>query len=163
MIADRGSRIRRDAHQDAILAASRLPFVSIVEETVDATLARLPDARAVGVLASSGALDAGLYKDAFERRGVRALGPAGEARERFMALLYRVKAGDKGDEVRAQMRDLAVRLVEEGAEAIVAGCTEVPLVLFAADLEVPLIDSTEALVEATVAYATGARPLPARR
>ncbi len=150
------------AFQSEITAATSLPFVSIVEETVRATLKRIPGLKAVGVLASSGCLDAGLYQDAFARYGVSVLVPEGDAREVFMALLYRIKAGDKSDEVCASMRSLAAELVAEGAEAVVAGCTEVPLVLFGEDMRVPLINSTDVLALAAIAYARGDRPLPER-
>lgn len=150
------------AFEDDITAATGLPFVSIVAETVRATLARIPGVKTVGVLASSGCLDVGLYQQAFAPHGVRTLIPEGRTRRIFMDLLYRIKAGDKGDEVRFGMLELATELVGQGAEAIVASCTEVPLVLFENDLNVPLVNSTDALVAAAIAYARGERPLPER-
>ena len=50
---------------------------------------------------------------------------------------------------------LRARLIAGGAEAIIAGCTEVPLVLAAANISAPLINSTDCLVEATIAAARG--------
>jgi aspartate racemase len=150
------------AFDSAITDASDLPFVSIIDETVAAALAATPAPTTVGVLAAAGCLDTALYRDAFAAEGVTALEPSGAQRERFMALLYRIKGGDKGSEVRSGVRDLALELIEAGAEAIVAGCTEVPLVLIQSDLPVPLIDSTDALVDATIRYATRVAPLPTR-
>lgn len=155
------------AFSDAITSAVSVPLVSIVGETVDATLAAAPGARRVGVLAAAGAQDARLYATAFEARGVGVLEPVGERRNRFMSLLYRVKAGETGAGVREGMLALARELTDDGAEAIVAGCTEVPLVLNADDLSaaglnVPLVSSTDALVAAAVAIGTGVRPLPLR-
>jgi aspartate racemase len=154
------------AFQGAIVEAVGIPLVSIIDQTVDATLARSPAAHRVGVLAAEGALDAGLYQRAFEARGVEALVPEGDDRARFMDLMYAIKSGDKGGEVARGMLDLARALHEAGAEALVAGCTEVPLVLTqealrTAGLDLPLVASTDALVEATVAIALGERPLPA--
>jgi aspartate racemase len=51
------------------------------------------------------------------------------------------------------MRAVASRLVEQGAEVLVAGCTEVPLVLDSTDLQVPLVNSTDVLAQKTVALA----------
>jgi aspartate racemase len=53
------------------------------------------------------------------------------------------------------MRHSAEALLANGAELIIAGCTEVPLVLGAADLQLPLLDATLVLAERTVAYARG--------
>lgn len=142
------------AFQREIEVAVAVPFVSIIEETVRAALARFPGVQQVGVLGSSGCLDARLYQDAFARYGVEALVPEGEAREDFMRLLYRIKAGDKGPAVRTAMRAQVGSLVFSGAEAVVAGCTEVPLVLSDADAVVPLVNSSAVLAERTVYYAT---------
>lgn len=145
-----------------IEAATRLPFASMIDEAVAATLRARPGAATVGVLAAAGTLDAGLYRDALAARGVMGLEPAGPQRERFMDLLYRIKAGDTGAEARAAMRELAAELVAAGAEAVVAGCSEVPLVLGPEDVTAPLVDATAALAAATVAYARRERPLPVR-
>ena len=147
------------AYEEDVRSATALPFISIVAETVRSTLERAPKARTVGVLASSGCLDAGLYETAFAAHRVRTVVPEGAAREAFMELLYRIKAGDMGDAVRREMLELAEGLLRSGAEALVAGCTEVPLVLAAEDLSVPLVASTDALVTATLAYARGERAL----
>ena len=136
-----------------IEAAVSVPFVSIIEETCEATLRAVPELKIVGVLGSSGCLDAGLYQDAFAARGVTTLVPQGADRNAFMRSLYRIKAGDKGAEVRREMRTLTASLIAAGAEAIVAGCTEVPLVLGRGDLPCPLVNSTDVLAERTVFYA----------
>jgi aspartate racemase len=77
-----------------------------------------------------------------------------------MDLLYVIKAGDRSTAVRAAMAGLAERLVTRGAQLVIAGCTEVPQVLAEGDLSVPMIDSTDELARATVAYAKRQRPLP---
>ena len=148
------------AYADDIRATTTVPFVSIVDETVEAALRLKPGLRAAGVLASSGCLDAGLYERAFERRGVRAVTLDTADRASFMDLLGRIKAGSTDDPVRAEMRRLALALTERDAEIIVAGCTEIPLVLGAGDFPVPLVSSTDVLVERTIAYALGEQ-LPA--
>lgn len=145
------------AFADSIEQAVRIPFLSIIDETVAETLRLLPEVKRVGVLAAAGCLDARLYRDAFGASGVEVLEPAGSRRETFMELLYRIKAGERGGESKNRMLGLARELIESEAQAIVAGCTEVPLVLEQADLPCPLINSTDVLVSATAAYATGAK------
>ncbi len=148
------------AYQGDIEAAVSVPFVSIIKETCDAAVRKVPGLKKVGVLGSSGCLDAGLYQTAFAERGVRAIVPEGADREIFMTLLYRIKAGDKGADVQDTMRALAESLIGEGAQAIVAGCTEVPLVLSRDSLPCPLINSTDVLAERTVYYALNGLPTP---
>ncbi|MGO3813639.1 MAG: aspartate/glutamate racemase family protein [Cellulosimicrobium funkei] len=56
-----------------VLDAISVPFVSIIDTTVDAARARVDDLRAVGLLATAGTAASGVYQDAFARHGVEAL------------------------------------------------------------------------------------------
>jgi aspartate racemase len=78
-----------------------------------------------------------------------------------MATLYKIKAGDLGSEVRREMAGYAADLIGGGAEAVIAGCTEVPLVLGQGDLRVDLIDPGELLARRCVAVCLGLEPVPA--
>ncbi|MGK0362613.1 MAG: aspartate racemase [Bradymonadia bacterium] len=139
------------AWQAEIEAALTVPFLSIVDLTVAAT-----PGKCIGLLATSGCISAGLYQRAFAPRAVR----VGDV-DAFMALVYRIKTGDVGPAVRAQMRHIAMQLVDDGADVFVAGCTEIALALDAADLPVPFISSTDVLVDATIRYAKAVNPAPA--
>lgn len=141
------------AFEDHIRDAVHAPLVSIIEAAVDEAIRRAPAGRRFGVLAAQGALDADLYGRAFASREREAVTPTGSDLERFMSLVWRVKSGDTSAGVRSGMAELAAALVGRGAEAVVAGCTEVPLVLSGEDIDVPLIDSTAALAAAMVAAA----------
>lgn len=138
---------------DDIRAATRLPFIDMVEATVEAALEARPGLRTAGVLAADACIGGRLYHRAFDARGVSTITPDPAGQRRFMALLGRIKQGEAASEVRAGMTALAEALVASGAEVVVAGCTEVPLVLDAADLRAPLIGSTDVLVARTLAFA----------
>ena len=138
---------------DIRAALRHAPLISLIEETAGAVRRDHPQARRVGLLAAGACLDARLYQHALAAEGVEVVAPEGELRARFMALLYRVKAGDAGLAARAEMSAIAEALIGQGGELIVSACTEVPLVLAPADLEAPLVDSTDVLVAATLAFA----------
>ena len=135
-----------------IRAAVQIPLMSLIDVTVTATRARYPQLRRVGILATSGCLQAGLYRDAFAQFGVETLEPTGPALARFMAALYDIKAGRK-EAAHTVMLAVARDLVAEGAEVLVSGCTEVPLVLSTEDFTVPLLGSTDILAQAVVQVA----------
>lgn len=143
------------AWADEIRAAVSAPLIDMVDETAGALRRRHPEARRPGLLAAAACLDAGLYQRALAARGLEAVAPEGEVRERFMALLYRIKAGEVGEEARAEMAAIADALLAGGADSLVIGCTEVPLVLDAADAPAPCVDATAVLVDRTVAFALG--------
>lgn len=134
-----------------IEAAVRIPLLSMIDATADAAMENKP--WRVGVLAADGCRRAGLYQRAFADRGVEALFLGDDAQQEFMQLLYRIKAGDTGDATQRAMERLAISLNARGAQAVIAACTEVPLVLNADALATPVISSTDALVARVVASA----------
>ena len=133
------------AHAAAIRAAG-LPFIDMVAETAKA--AKAGGARRIGVLATPGG--EALYAEALAAEGVETVRLSEADRARFMTVVFGVKAGDVGPAQRAAMRDLAAALVAAGAQGIIGGCTEVPLLLDADDVAVPLTDSAEVLARACV-------------
>lgn len=133
------------ATADGIRAAG-VPFVDMIAETTRVAIGS--GARTVGVLATPGG--EALYRAALEEAGAAVVLPEGEDRGRLMALIQGVKAGEVGAEARATMAGLAADLVARGAEAVIAGCTEVPLLLSAQDVAVAFADSAEVLARACV-------------
>jgi aspartate racemase len=139
------------AYEPDIRAAISVPFLSMIDETVKA-VAELRPERA-GVLAADGCLAANLYQDGLRKAGVETVLLNADSQRTFMELIYRIKAGDTGEVVRRSMSTLARKLEAQGAEVIVAGCTEVPLVLTQDDVEAELISSTDVLVDRTILFA----------
>lgn len=142
------------AYTDAIRAAVSIPFVSIVD-VVMAAVSEHP-ARTVGIMAADGCLQAGLYQQALAAAGREPLLWSAPEQERFMRLLWQIKAGERGPEVRSGLQALAASLEFAGAELLLAGCTEIPLVLARGDTGVELLSSTDLLVRHTVAQALAA-------
>jgi aspartate racemase len=144
------------AHADLIQRASGLPLIDLIGEGAKA--ARQSGARRVGVLGTKGALR--LYREylAAQALGLVSLSP--ERQDEFMATIYRIKAGEL-EAARKEMLGYAADLIAGGAEAIIAGCTEAPLVIGPADLKVAFIDPGELLARRCVAVCLGLEPVPA--
>ena len=143
-----------------IRAAVSIPFASIVDEASDECMRAHAGMRRVGLLATPACIASGLYQRALERNGLRAivLNEADEAA--FLAVLRAIKLAGVSRDLRIAMKRLAEALVVGGAEVVVAGCTEVPLVLDAVDLAVPLLDATANLARRCVGYARRQVPFP---
>ncbi len=141
------------AQEAEIRAAITVPFINMIEETI-AVVADMGAERA-GVLAGDACLAARLYQDGLKKRGVEPVLLNADSQRTMMELIYRIKSGDTGDTVRRSMVTLAKKLEAQGAEVIIAGCTEVPLVLTADDIEGELVSSTDVLVERTIVFAGG--------
>jgi aspartate racemase len=132
--------------QAAGVRKAGLPFIDMIAETTEAAAAG--GAKKIGVLATPGG--EALYTRALQARGCKIVRLTGSARDAFMACVYAVKRGDTGDAPRAEMRRLAATLVGAGAEVVIAGCTEVPLLIGAEDVGAPFVDSAEVLAQACV-------------
>ena len=77
-----------------------------------------------------------------------------------MRLIGAIKAGDQGPDVADGMHAVAQALVDRGANVIVGGCTEIPIVFEGDGFAVPVISSTNVLAARTLAFAQGREPLP---
>jgi aspartate racemase len=105
------------------------------------------------VLSADPCLAANLYQDGLKKAGIEPVLLNSDSQRTFMELIYRIKSGDTGEVVRRSMTTLARKLEAQGADVLVAGCTEVPLVLTQDDVEAELISSTDVLVEKTILFA----------
>lgn len=137
------------AFSSHVTAAVDIPLLSIIDVTVAACTAYT----SVGLMATEGCLRSNLYQDALTAAGIDCVLPTDTELAEFMRLTFQIKSGDRSDEIRAAMQSLAAALTNRGANAIVAACTEIPLVLDEHMLDVPLISSTDLLAKATVELA----------
>ena len=134
-----------------IRGAVSIPLVSIIDVTVDACRGK----GAVGVLATDGCLQTAIYQDALAKAGIECVLPTADEIAELMTLISAIKAGNRSEAIAMRMQDVARAQVAKGARAIIAGCTEIPLVLTEDLLDVPLVSSTDVLAEATAAIAHG--------
>jgi aspartate racemase len=142
----------------AVLAGRDVEFVSIVDATVDAVL-RTPSS-AVGILATDGALASGLYQSALRAVGRDPVLLSASSQQVLMQVIYGVKAATAGDQEHRQLVELLAELSAKGARTVVAGCTEVSVLLDAVDTDLRIIDPSWELAVATVARATVAETEP---
>ena len=143
------------AFQADIESACSIPFVSMIEVVIGQLRARHPEARRIGVMAADGCLEARLYQRALEVAGREAVVWNTDERHRFMADLYRIKAGNADQGTRTSLLQLGEILHQRGAELLVVGCTEIPLLVDAGDFPLPVLSSTDLLVERTIGLSLG--------
>lgn len=146
------------AWEDDIRAATSIPFLSIV----DATVAAIPEGISkVGLMTTPAGLATNCYQSALAERGIETIEHDATEVEALMGLVYSIKIGETGASVGDAMRELAEYLIDRGAELIIFGCTEIPIVLDSGDVEVPSLSSTDELAKRTIAIARGEELLPA--
>jgi aspartate racemase len=133
-----------------------LRLLHLIDETADHQIAHYPGLRTIGVLSTTGTWRARLYPRSLEARGRHVVAPDAALQETIHAAVYDPAHGIKSaGQVTARARaDLArgiVALRARGAEAIVLGCTEMPLAFDAGEYEgLPLVDATWVLARALI-------------
>jgi aspartate racemase len=136
---------------DSLQRAVSVPILHLVGETATSVVSEHPGLRRLGLLATSGTLESRLFERYFGPRGFTILTPDTAVQISFiMEAIYTIKHGEPLEQPRRLIREAAEHLRARGAQAIIAGCTEVPLVLQDGDLPVPVIDPTWTLAQAAV-------------
>lgn len=144
------------AHTELIERASGLAVIDMIDAAASA--ARHADARRVGVLGPRGAIR--LYREYVAAHAMGMVSLEGERAQAFVTALQAIRDGDFGRERRAEMRAFADELVAGGAEVLIAGAVELPLVLEPAELHAPLIAPAGELARRCVAVCLGLEPAP---
>jgi len=122
----------------------------MIEETAKETRGKISPIQKVGLLASIGIYKTGIYHQHFKKFNIEVISPEEKDKEEIMKVIYAVKAGDLSEEVKKSIILIAQKLIDKGAEAIIAGCTEIPLILKEGDVPVPIIDPTQVLAKAAI-------------
>jgi aspartate racemase len=138
---------------DAVQAGISIPLLHIA----DATARPIQQAglRRVGLLGTRFTMEEEFYRDRLaDRFGLEVLIPGPADRETVHRIIYEeLCLGRIREESKTQLAAVMGRLVNQGAEGIILGCTELGLLVDAADSRVPLFDTTQAHALAAVAAA----------
>jgi len=130
-----------------------IPILSAFDAVSEYIVARHTDVSRVGLLATSGTITGGRFAKCLADHGIETVVPDEDHQERLMTAIYQIKAS-LAPHVRTQCRaDLiaaATHVISNGAQGIIAGCTEIPLELKPSDLSVPLFNPLAILAQAAV-------------
>jgi len=134
---------------DRVRAAAPVPVLNMIELTCGALKKR--GVTRAGLLATTGTISTGIYPKYFD--GVELLLPNEEEQQGVMDMIYAgVKAGVK-DYDAAGVQKTAEHLLEQGAQTIILGCTELPLAMELYKLDFPATDPTLELALGAIAFA----------
>ena len=141
-------------YHEALQKRLRIPVLHIVEETLKTINTRLKGVHRIGLIATTGTIETGLFQKFFYPADLELLIPTPRIqREWVMKAIYGkegIKSIGPSEPSRHLIHKVSQELIRHGAEAIIAGCTEVPLVLRDGDLPVPVIDVLSVLAKAAI-------------
>jgi aspartate racemase len=140
---------------DDISGAVAIPLLHIADPTAE----RIKEAghRRVGLLGTAFTMEQDFYKGRLrEQHGLDVIVPEAEDRRIVHEVIYReLVAGQVNPDSKAAYRAIIARLIEQGAQAIILGCTEIMLLVSADDSAVPLFDTTTIHAVAAVERSLG--------
>ncbi|MBQ7113640.1 MAG: amino acid racemase [Clostridia bacterium] len=136
---------------DGVKAATSLPILHMLQLTAEEIDRR--GIKTVGLLATDGTINTGIYEKLFEEHGVKVIKPDAEHQKLVMGVIYDgVKAGNMDFDT-APFCALLDSMLEEGVESFVLGCTELPIAFDDYKLPYPVVDPTRVLAEAALKFA----------
>lgn len=101
-----------------------IPVVNLLQELADASGSR--NVQKVGILATNGTNRSGVLTEMIHEQGMEVLLPDERKQEQLMDIIYRQIKG--GEEINwRQFGEIAGQLLDNGAECLILGCTELPL------------------------------------
>ncbi|WP_349794609.1 aspartate/glutamate racemase family protein [Xanthomonas sp. WHRI 7064] len=132
---------------DAITSATPLPLLHIADATADALIAA--GVTRVGLLGTRFTMEQPFYRERLAARGLQVLVPPADARAQRHRVIYdELCQGIIRPESRGYFRQVMADLGQEGAQAIILGCTEISLLVDSSDAQLPLFDTTALHAEA---------------
>ncbi len=166
MMIDVAKNVERGGADFVIICTNTMhKMANDVQQAIDIPLLHIADATAekikaqglnkVGLLGTKFTMEQGFYRGRLvDQHGLEVIIPDDRQREMVHRVIYdelcvgQVEAGSK-----AQYLDIMAEFVDDGAQGIILGCTEIGLLVGEEDCQVPLFDTTYIHAVAAVEYA----------
>lgn len=136
---------------DDVQAAVKIPFLHLIDATAEAINAR--GLSTVGLLGTKFTMGEPFYRDRLAANGIAAIVPDAPNQEAIDQAIYEeLVRGLIVDATRRRFMDIIEKLRREGAEGVILGCTEIPLLVSDEDSSLPLFNTTVIHAEKALQY-----------
>ncbi len=137
---------------DEIKSKSLIPLLSIVEETCNK--AQEMDLKNIGLMGTKLTMETDFYKKPFISKGISVVVPSEEEQQLIHHKLFsEIELGIFKDSTREELLAIAKRMVdEEEIDALILGCTELPLILTESKYGIPFLNTTAIHCESIIKH-----------
>lgn len=140
-----------------VLPRSPLPWLHIAEVVADAAVAR--GFRRLGITGTRWLVDSNFYPEKLAARGLDYLRPSVTERAEINRIIMEELVCDRfRPESVTYFQSVIARLKDAGCDAVILGCTEIPLILSDANSPLPTLDSTRLLARAALQRSVNSVP-----
>lgn len=133
---------------DDLRKSTKLPFFSIIEETVKNCV--LNNYQTVGLLATPKTIQKELYQKEFERKNIKVILPSKDDQREISSIIFRILYSKQTGADKKKLQNVISQMQQEGIEAVILGCTDLPILLKRSDSPLPLLNTLEIFVDSTV-------------
>lgn len=135
---------------DEVVKYIDIPFLNMIVETAKETK-KLYYGKKVGLLATAGTYNSGIYDKVFSEYGLELIKPDSDKMKYVMDLIYGIKSG-RSDMDLTNFYTVLQDLKEQDVEAFILGCTELPIAFEMFNINEKYIDPTEILASSSIKY-----------
>ncbi|MCB2172485.1 aspartate/glutamate racemase family protein [archaeon] len=129
-----------------------MPLISIVDATAEAIKAE--GFKKVGLIGTQFSMTKPFYREGLKKQGIEVVTPNKEDRDYIVKVIFEeLSIGKLTEESRKGYLKIIDKLVEQGAEGIVLGCTEIPLLIRQKDTDIKVFDTATVHAEKALQYA----------
>ncbi len=128
---------------------SQLPWLHIVEEV--AKVAKQRGFRKLGITGTKCTMEGIVYPQKLTAAGIEYVVPNAAERSRIDQIVFdELVNGIFTDDSRSYLREVIGKMSHQGCDAVVLGCTEIPLIVDDTSSPLPTLDSTRILARAAI-------------
>lgn len=130
-----------------------IPIINMLLETAQYVKDHHSGVKTIGLLATNGTLKSRIYHDLIEQTSRRVVVPDADHQDLLMNAIYAVKAGSMEGNKLDEFRQVLAHIINAGAELVILGCTELPLLSARIDINdesIPMLDPGEILARKCV-------------
>ena len=141
---------------DEMQDAAVLPIPHIVDAAAEDLRRMGISPCTIGVMGTQATLNMRLYQDRLSGQGWDCLTPSQDQMDRLVSPAIALVKANRVAEAFEPLAEVVNDLAARGAKAVVLGCTEIPLGILAGPaerLDVPVVDTIDALARAAIAWA----------
>lgn len=130
---------------EEISQSVNIPILSIIEAVKEDILKTNPNIKRIGLLAGEVFQRKPIYHKAFSEHGIEIISANNECQQLVRQIIDDVKHNQINDNTRSCVESVVKYFKNEGAEGIILGCTELPLVMNRNEISIPAFDSSSIL------------------
>ena len=136
---------------DLIKSKINIPFLNMLEETAKELKKDYTNAKSVGLLATTGTTNTGIYSKIFSRYNINVVKPDLHYQQYVTELIYNIKKGIYDFDLSNFQKTLEV-MKNDKAEVFLLGCTEIPIAFDIFKLNENIIDPTTVIAKSAIKF-----------